>query len=326
MCGKLRCNDDAANFAIQKIHVFMMLAYQGNQLSNLYVNHKMITQLLLYWLWHKVFSYKKSHDISIHITYMSHEMPIALADPWYFINIWPRFAVRMGNRPTYVIMMVAAGLAPNRRQAISNHHAISSTIKEYHTGTWIISCKIQIALQPLNTMLERCVEVGNPLISFDISGFTFSGRSRSMMLLILLYACWWMHVIYQTIFFKVVSRELRKSHEKATIHCKIPWIVSIYLLYNWVWMAIYIRDHFCPIWQLHSSKITKMERMNCHIMNDLICLVFTNNGDPFMKRWVHLRLLNKTSDTPQHNLNPVRPRDILQVATPFYHFAQNPVV
>ena len=44
--------------------------------------------------------------------------------------------------PVYVIMMVADVLAPNRRQAISNHHADSSMIKVYHSGTCIILCNI----------------------------------------------------------------------------------------------------------------------------------------------------------------------------------------
>ena len=190
MCGKLRCNDDAANFAIQKIHVFMMLAYQGNQLSNLYVNHKMITQLLLSWLWPKVFPYT-NHMTSLYILHTCHmkcpQHCTALADPWYFINIWPCFAVRMGNRPTFVIMMVAAGLAPNRHQAINNHHADSSTIKKYN-DRYIIFCNIHIALQPLNKQHSRAV-CRSATRWFLWYWFTFLGRSRCMILLILLYAC-----------------------------------------------------------------------------------------------------------------------------------------
>ena len=58
------------------------------------------------------------------------------------------------RRPGYVITLVADVLAPNRRQAISNHPA-DSTI---YTVTWAILRDTDIMLQPLNKQCSR--EVG----------------------------------------------------------------------------------------------------------------------------------------------------------------------
>ena len=49
----------------------------------------------------------------------------------------------VAHLPAYAIIMVADVLAPNGRQAISNHYADSSIITEHHSG--ILSCN---ALQP----------------------------------------------------------------------------------------------------------------------------------------------------------------------------------
>ena len=55
-------------------------------------------------------------------------------------------------------MMVADALAPNRRQAISNHHDKSAVT----SATWTISCDMHITLQPLNKLCSR--EAGRSVI------------------------------------------------------------------------------------------------------------------------------------------------------------------
>ena len=74
----------------------------------------------------------------------------------------PRCTITLGC--TYVNMVVADALAPNRRQATSSHHAYSTI-----TGAISITPRdTVISLQPLN---KRCSKIGrhvtNPLVSHD---------------------------------------------------------------------------------------------------------------------------------------------------------------
>ena len=78
----------------------------------------------------------------------------------YTLSVWP--LIRLGthgtHRPAYVMMMVADVLAPNRRQAISDHYTDCSVIKESHDDTRIVLRNINIALQPLNEHCWRGVD------------------------------------------------------------------------------------------------------------------------------------------------------------------------